>query len=709
MEAYVTLAEAAELEGIGYDTMKKRVQRTPAKFCATPEQRSGGGKELVTVAVSCLSRKARAAYKEREKIRAMTVSPEDAVPDAVEADQPLEDAAPDTGPAEQAQPPWYVGEDVDWFMNHHKKEWYKAMELGNVVRDFLDYDEKGRCKYADSFAKERLGKDKRTLYRYTKAYLEACAWADRLERQDGCNYDFLKVLCLCRKPKDSGTFPSFTPEVKQAIKNIWFNRDFAANQGTREMLYEKLTLLAQINNWEKIPSYQSVVRYIHYLMEDEGMKNAWYLASRGEREYKNKVMGKALMDTTRLQPMEVVMGDEHTFDCWVAYTHPNGKVTPIKPVLVAWVDVRSRRIIGDVICRKANSDILKESMLKLIFTEDCGVPKYLLIDNGKDYTAEVMTGLPRNKRSSDELDDVTKGFYRSLGIQEVHRALPYQPWTKGQIERFFGGVCSRFTKWFRSYTGTLTGSRTDAKISKDIQKMCDNGELLTMEEFYEKWSEWLREKYEKTVHRGLKDAGEQYTKPIELFDNVGHYYMPAPPREYCTMLMYRCADVRIYNYGFKRNGLVYDAPELRLHLGELVDIKYDKNDISTIYVFAKDGSRICNAKSAEMLAFGEHVSEEVLRKHNKEQNRQLRDDRKRLEKANVPFEKMNEQYIGFSSSVGGIDLMIGSKAKPPKVVSMPQDATYRNGFRSGRKEETEEENEYISRQAEEALKKLRAL
>ena len=35
-------------------------------------------------------------------------------------------------------------------------------------------------------------------------------------------------------------------------------------------------------------------------MQDEGMKNAWYLASRGEREYKNKVMVKAERNTKDL-------------------------------------------------------------------------------------------------------------------------------------------------------------------------------------------------------------------------------------------------------------------------------------------------------------------------------------------------------------------------------------------------------------------------
>lgn len=137
---------------------------------------------------------------------------------------------------------------------------------GEPHREFLDYGDTGKTEFAEDFAQERLGKGKRTLYRYTKAYQEASAWADRLHKQDGGNYEFFKVLCLCRKPKEAGTFPSFTPEVRQVIKNIWFNKDFARNQGTREMLYTKLQAVANVNGWTKIPSYQSVTRYISYLI-----------------------------------------------------------------------------------------------------------------------------------------------------------------------------------------------------------------------------------------------------------------------------------------------------------------------------------------------------------------------------------------------------------------------------------------------------------
>ena len=567
-DAYVTLNEAAELEGTTYATMQRRVHRNPEKFLIDKEQRETGGKEMIMVAISSLSKKARTAWKEREKLKAVAEAP------VQEADQ-------------AGETPWYVEEDLDWYIENRKEDWYKAMELGNIVREFLEYDERGRTEFAETFAQERLGKGKRTLYRYTKAYQEASAWADKMHKQDGGNYDFFKVLCLCRKPKEAGTFPSFTPEVKQVIKNIWFNKEFAQNQGTREMLYEKLQAIANINNWEKIPSYQSVARYISHLMNDEGMRNAWYLASRGEREYKNKVMVKGERNTKDLQVMQVVMGDEHTFDCWVAYTHPNGKVTAIKPHLVAWVDIKSRRIIGDVMCKDANSDILKQSLLKLLYKDAGSVPQYIYIDNGKDYTARNMTGYARNDRQRMEFDDTTKGFYKSIGIEDYHRALPYYAWTKGQIERFFGTVCNKFTKWFSSYTGTLTGSKTFAKVDKDIKGMLERGELLSMEEFFEKWTQWLHEVYEVKENGALKKQGERFKTPKSCFENSEKYFKACPPKSYATILMMKSESCFVRNVGIKLNGYTYRSDDLCDYINSYVDVKYDPHDMATVYVFIR--------------------------------------------------------------------------------------------------------------------------
>lgn len=458
---YVTLIEAAELEGVKYKTMAQRLNRNPDKFDTMTEKSENGGKDAVLVAVASLSKKARNAWKERAKLKELsgTISPEG-------------EAQP------EPEAPWYVEADVDWYIENYREQWYKGMELGNVIREFLQYDGANKTEYAEQYAQEHLGSGKRTLYRYVKAYNEACAWADKLQKESGVGFEFFKVLCLCRKPKESGTFPSIKPEVKQVIKNIWFNEDFAANLGTREMLYEKLTLVANVNKWEKIPSYQTVTRYITYLMEDEGMKNAHFLASKGSREYKNKVMVKGSRDTSGLKVMQIVMGDEHTFDCWVAYKQPNGKVIPIKPHLAAWVDMRSRAIMGDVLCKDANSDILKQSLLKMMYSEPGGIPEYLYIDNGKRLIGEGVwnTKVKENTETKYKYDGkfekmlkaiFTGDYTFEVTLEEFLDQMPLKPDDK-QKKLLLKKLKGDFEKDKDTLTSVLLGGVKDGESAPDF-------------------------------------------------------------------------------------------------------------------------------------------------------------------------------------------------------------------------------------------------
>ena len=74
--------------------------------------------------------------------------------------------------------------------------------------------------------------------------------------------------------------------------------------------------------------------------------------------------------------------------------------------------------MGDIICEHANMQILKQSLLKMLYQEHGGVPKYLYIDNGKDYTGFEMTGRSRKERHGNELafEEEVRGFYKSIGL-----------------------------------------------------------------------------------------------------------------------------------------------------------------------------------------------------------------------------------------------------------------------------------------------------
>lgn len=61
-EVYVTLSEAAELEGVQYQTMARRTQRNKKNFVTKTEKSETGGRDVVLVAVSSLSKQARNAF-----------------------------------------------------------------------------------------------------------------------------------------------------------------------------------------------------------------------------------------------------------------------------------------------------------------------------------------------------------------------------------------------------------------------------------------------------------------------------------------------------------------------------------------------------------------------------------------------------------------------------------------------------------------------
>ena len=226
-DVFITLEEAAAFEGITYEAMKKRVQRSPEQHNVKSQAREGGGKDQVLISTSSLSAKARKAWRAAQKVEGSEVIIDKRAQEAV---------------------PWYVTADLNQYTEANKKRFYEAVELAARVQDFIDYDGPDRTGYAERYALG-LGISPQSLYRYMKNVLEANAWALKLEKEDGKSRDYFRALALCRKPKETGTFPSLTDEQKAIIENIWFDKRFAANLGTIEMLYERFELEAERREW----------------------------------------------------------------------------------------------------------------------------------------------------------------------------------------------------------------------------------------------------------------------------------------------------------------------------------------------------------------------------------------------------------------------------------------------------------------------------
>jgi len=680
-DIFLTIEEAADLEGVKYNTLLHRILRNPEDFNTKSIMAKSGGKERVLVGLSSLSPKAQKAYAKSQTDGIIKEMIEDKTSGSV---------------------PWYMEVDLNWYIENNKQQFYEAVELCNRIGEFIMYRGNNKTEFAENLANS-LGISQRSLYDYCKKYAEANAWAEKQAMKDGQSHDYFKVLALCRKPSQRYKFPSLTLEMRSFINNLWYDREFAQNQGTVEMAYTRLEKQAAAYSWG-IPSYSTVARYIQFEMNVNMGEPVRYYQANGERGFKRDRMVKASRNTKALPVMGLIQGDGHTFDCWVKYTHPNGKVSAIKPVLVGFVDTRTRVLVGRRICHHSNAQVIRQTLIDMIYTY--GVPEYILIDNGKDFTAKQMTG--RNRKDRISFDSETIGFYKSIGIKDDTRSLPYQPWSKAQVERLFGTICSKFTKWLSSYTGTLTGRRTAAKINKDIPKLLEKDQLLSMEEFAALFDKWVKEEYHQDEHKGLKNMKEAYGKPIELFEKAEEKYIKAPPpRSYAAMLMMKAERVHVYNIGIRKFGYEYRAPELCDYIDKKVDIKWDESDITRLYVYTPEGQKICEAESQELLLIAPKVPQKALEEHMKMQKQQLKNIRARANEYTTPLEELAENYNGHKSTFG---FTIGNEpAKNDKLITLPTDKQFRDDTMEKKARKLRKENGYFKEQAEEALQKLRNL
>ena len=121
-----------------------------------------------------------------------------------------------------------------------------------------------------------------------------------------------------------------------------------------------------------------------------------------------------------------------------------------------------------------------------------------------------------------------------------------------------------------------------------------------------------------------------------------------------------------------------------------------------------DGKKICEAVSAELLAFGPHCSQAALEKHLRDQKRNEREVREYLEERVRPYELRLEDGARPSDAVGMIDLTI--KGTPSqKLVSLPKDRMFRSEQASKTSRKKATDDTFLNAKGDKALSLLRAM
>ena len=679
-ETYIPLDSAATFEGLSYRAMLMRIHRDE-NIKTKKEMNPNGGKEKILVSLSALSSQAKRKYKAQL-------------------------AANSKMSAEHT--PWYVYCPLNWYRQKYEEHFFEAAEIAKDIEKFVNKEIDMKTEAFKKAMAEKYNVSTKTIQRKIAAYIEADAWAKKQELETGENYGHYKLLAVAREPKEDNNFPTLSEEVKIYLENTYYSDLAAQNMLSTSMIYDQLVDKAETHDW-KIPSYDTVNRYINYLVKMDGKGTREYIA-RGKRYWKNQYMIKLRRNTGDLQVLEILVGDAHTFDCWVSVERGNGKKQAVKPYLVAWIDMKSRALVGWAICECPNARVIKESLMHAIYPKKdkelpYGVPKYLLIDNGKDFTAQTLTGRPRTERFT--LDDDAKGFIRCIGIEDDIRSIPYQPWSKAEVERFFGTVCGRFTKLMESYTGTLTGSKTSGKVYKDIKGMLEQDKLMSIEQFADEFKKWIINKYHTRKHQGLLEQGEEVPAPISVFNNAEKYFKAAPPMAVTLSLMMegivrtiRRAGVQL-TFGGQR--YIYQNAELGNHEGEKVQIKYDPENITGVKVYTLEGKPICEADCYELLQLHPKLSCDALLEHFKNQKRQERETKEKIAYRKASAQEREE--MGFSFDKAGKKVITTElDSTPQKVTALPTSERYKADKKAQREAEKEDLSLTTSKIIEESQK-----
>jgi len=313
----------------------------------------------------------------------------------------------------------------------------------------------------------------------------------------------------------------------------YFYSLFHAQSGpTIRTCHEATVRTATQNKWTWPSSYPATCKWLN-THDDMALT---CLMREGREAWQHRYMPHNEIDHAQIEPGDLFVCDHTQVDFWVEY-----RGQQLRPWLTAIQDDRSRCIVGWNLGIAPHQDAILAGMRRAF--RDHAIPRNMRIDNGKDFTSKLLTGVTKHTRDRlkaelgpqwreamrrgesliECVDPRFGGIINELGVELIY-AIPYAPWSKGTLERFFGTFETQCGKTFATYCGNSTLSRPECleairrgytkqqkrylrkKYGKAwkkiaILKIVDQSAVPTLQEAREAIGEWI-DVYHRTEHRG---------------------------------------------------------------------------------------------------------------------------------------------------------------------------------------------------------------
>lgn len=278
-------------------------------------------------------------------------------------------------------------------------------------------------------------------------------------------------------------------------------------------------------------------------------------------------------DRASLHVGEMYEGDGHRIDVYLQ--HPSGSPRPFRLEITAWMDLRSRKIMGIGISMNESALSTLESLSRAILNHD-HVPTFVHVDHGSGFINQAMSG-------------PGVGYYDRMGIS-VEKSIAGNAKGKGDIEGWFGWLRNKCDKQFGvDYTGDDQAREANRRITEQVKR--DLRQLPRVEEYVDKLFE-VTEFYNNRSQKGLDGMS-----PNQVWDrDIEKYRNPVILREDAALhLSKQCA---IRRGRINLDNRCYEHPLLHPYSNEKgvkYRVNYSTDDDSKVWVYDHSDRLICEA------------------------------------------------------------------------------------------------------------------
>ena len=333
--------------------------------------------------------------------------------------------------------------------------------------------------------------------------------------------------------------------------------------------------------YKKIESPSSEATLRRYIDEFKRTRyDAWVSAREGAKALNDKCLPYAERNWRLLTVGEGLVADGHRLNFQVINPFTGKKC---RATIVLFWDWKSAYLLGWEVMIEESIQCIASALRNGILTLG-KIPKWLLIDNGKAFKANVFTS------DIDLEDGVTYGMFATLGIH-THFSQAYNPQEK-PLERFWGTFNNWFERLVPSYTGASIPDKPPHMLRNEKDAQARHNEWVPKIEEVQEMLLKFREFYSDQPSRGRDGL-----TPREIFEAEKG---PGVDPDELTFLMMAKEIKSVGRNGVTWNGWHYYDEALYGYRDKVI-CRYTHSDYSKIYLFSLKNQFLCVARPVEQV------------------------------------------------------------------------------------------------------------